>query len=100
MSAIRTRVREIETLVDHREVCDDIALHSLDERGPVIDRGVLDLTALQSIVWTRAHPMDDFAAPSFDCAECATIRGYRLSGGRMWAAWQFVRGSGHHHNQF
>src|SRR6266852_3665347 len=42
MSAIRARVGEVEALVDHREVGDDIALHRLDDGGPVVDGRVFD----------------------------------------------------------
>src|SRR5260370_12724734 len=69
MSAIRARVREVETLVDHREVGDDVSLYGLDDRGPVVDGGVLDFAALQSIVGTGTHPVNDFAAPSLHRAE-------------------------------
>src|SRR5260370_36111789 len=37
MSAIRARVGEVEPLVDPREVGDDVALHRLDDGGPVVD---------------------------------------------------------------
>src|ERR1035437_5170720 len=77
-SALRARIGEIETLVDHREIGDDVALHRLHDGGPIIDRWVLDLTALQAIALCGAHPMQDLAAPAFDGADRTTARRHGL----------------------
>src|ERR1035441_7078998 len=70
-SAVRARIGEVETLVDYREIGDDVPLHRLYDGGPVIHRRVLDLTALQAIAGRRAHPMQDLAAPALHGAERA-----------------------------
>src|SRR5258708_37605382 len=41
MSAIRARVGEVETLVDHRKVGDDMPLYPLNAGGPVVYDRVL-----------------------------------------------------------
>src|ERR1035437_2661438 len=48
-SAVRARIGQVETLVDHRKIGDDVALHRLHDGSPIIDRWVLDLTAIEAI---------------------------------------------------
>ena len=56
MSAVRPRIGEIEALIDHRKVGDDVALHRLHQRRPVVHGRVFDLAALQAIVRRRSAP--------------------------------------------
>src|SRR5260370_25324983 len=64
--SIRSRIGKIETLIDDREIRNDISLNRLDQGWPVIERRVLNLAPLKMIVRTSANPMDDFTAPSLN----------------------------------
>src|SRR5258708_8039198 len=73
--SIRSRVGKIETLVDDREVRNDISLNRLDQGWPVVEGRVIDLATFEMIVGAGTNPMDDFAAPSLDGAQRAAVRG-------------------------
>ena len=71
ISAVRPRVRKVETLVDHREIRDDVPLDGFDQGWPVVERRVFDLAAFEMIFRPGANPMDDFPSPSFNGAQGA-----------------------------
>src|SRR3954454_7935315 len=74
MSAIRPGIGKIEALINHREIGDDVAFDSLDQRGPVVYRGILDLAPLNPIARPGTYPINDLAPPALYSAHGAASR--------------------------
>src|SRR5579863_10173719 len=90
--SVRPRVGQVEALVDHREIRNDVAFHGFDDSGPIVEGWILDLAALETIVFPGSDPMNDLATPSFDRAKGAPIGRYGLSRGTVRAVWQTGNG--------
>jgi hypothetical protein len=63
---IRSRVGQIETLVDHRKIRNDIAFDSFHNGRPVVDGWILYLAAFDAIAFAGPDPVNDLAAPPFN----------------------------------
>jgi len=61
---IRSRVGQIETLVDHRKIRNDITFDSFDNGWPVVDGWILHLAAFDAIACACADPVISPRQPS------------------------------------
>src|SRR3979409_1714817 len=70
---VRSGVRQVERLVDQREVGNDVADHGVLERRPVLPRRIVRMAAAYPPVGVSLHGDEYLAAPAFDPAdaECA-----------------------------
>src|ERR1041384_6073055 len=78
LSPIGTRIRQIKTLINDREIRDYVPLNRLHQGRPIIYRWIFDFAALEHVSRTRTDPVNNLAPPSFDGAHCTTARGNRL----------------------
>src|ERR1017187_7996529 len=78
---IRPRVREVETLVDHRKIRNDVAFDCFHNSGPVVDGWILHLAAFNAIAFAGPDPVNDLTTPPFDGAHRTPARWYGLSWG-------------------
>src|SRR5882762_1305609 len=88
MLEVRSGVRQVERLVDQREVGNDVADHGVLERRPVLPRRIVRMAAAYPPVGVSLHGDEHLAAPAFDPAdaECA-LPGFGQPGQRR-CRWQ------------
>src|ERR1019366_120812 len=98
MSAVRSRIGEVEALVNDRKVRDDVALNRLDDGWPVVEGWVFDLAPFQTPVLANTNPMQNLPAPALYRAQCTTS-GRNLSDRDKWLSLVFFPGSVKKHFQ-
>src|ERR1035438_7224106 len=76
-SPVSAGVGEVEALVHHWEVRDDVAEDGLAQGRPVLQGRVFDLAAGQAAVCGGANPMEDFPTPPLHIAERHLV-GWRI----------------------
>src|ERR1017187_7931948 len=69
---IRPRIGQVEALVDHWKIRNDIAFHRFHNGRPVVEGRVFHLAAFQAVAFAGAYPVNDLAAPAFHRADGAT----------------------------
>src|ERR1035437_254300 len=78
------RVGEVETLVDHRKIRNDVAFDCFHNGWPVVDGWILHLAAFDAIAFAGPDPVNDLTTPPFDGAHRTPARWYGLSWGAKW----------------
>ena len=74
---VRSRVGQVERLVDEREVRNDVAEHRVLERRPVLPGGIVRMAAPYAAGRTGLERDEDLAAPALDPADAARALGGR-----------------------
>src|SRR5512139_2612294 len=87
-SEVVTAVRQVERLVDQREIRNDVADDGVLECRPVVPRRILRVAAVDRAVRAGLEAHDDRAAPAFDQADGAGPCGRRNDGRSMGPGWQ------------
>src|ERR1035441_3990428 len=80
---IRPRIGQVEALVDHWKIRNDIAFHRFHDCGPVVDGWIFHFAAFEAIAVAGSNPVNDLATPPFHRAQRAPIRRNALNGGAV-----------------
>src|SRR6185503_16975118 len=70
-SKIMTRIRQVERLVDEREIGNDIADHRVLQHRPVVPRRIVGMAAAHAAARAALDRDENLAAPALDPAYAA-----------------------------
>src|ERR1051326_73469 len=63
-STVGAGIGKIEAFVYDRKIRDNISQDRLAERGPILQRGIFDLAASETVIASGANPVENFSTPT------------------------------------